>query len=143
MGTGRPESANKPFFALWSDGTVDIHAICLELSTRVSPICMAWKSEHGGVGGYFIYRDGVAVSRVERSDALYAGLPRQGVEATFGSTLPLNADESVVFPELLFDDAMACYLVKNGSQQALPVPSTVVRQLQEMDLVVEPVLPSD
>jgi hypothetical protein len=143
VGPARPESGGRPFFSLWANQPVDLPGLCAELSERISPICIAWKSEHGGVAGYLIYTNGAETQNVAASDGDYLLLPSRGVEQAFGALLQLAEAERYGFPEVLLDKTVSCYLLRpaTGGRTASPLGSDTVIRLLEADVEAEPVLP--
>lgn len=143
MGAPQERSGRRNFFALWSDEPISLQQICKELSEEISPICIAWKSEHGGVGGYLSYRDGAEVSNIADSGNNYLLLPSEGVENTFGIALPLTPDDRYSFPELLLDVGVLCFRIEMASRRVVNIPSSTITNLMEDELDTEPVLPID
>lgn len=143
QGTPIDESGQKPFFALWSDGPINLHHLCAETSTRASPVCIAWKVEHGAVGGYVIYQDGVQINDVAATDEEYLLLPSVGVEIAYGIQLPLAPDDRYFFPDLLFDREVICFRYTPVDKRLSSVSNETAIQLLEGELNVEPVLPVD
>lgn len=143
QGAPRPQSGNKPYFALWADAPIDLHYLCRELSVDVSPICVAWKVEHGGVAGYVTYEDGRIVDDVADDGDEYLRLPSQGVEIAFGVELQLTPDSRLFFPDDLLDDEITCFRLEGTEHSVVPVPSDTLVPLLESRLDVEPILPVD
>jgi hypothetical protein len=143
LGPARPESGDRPFFSLWASQGVDLPGLCAELSEHISSICIAWKSEHGGVAGYLVFRNGAEIQNVAASDGDYLLLPSRGVEQAFGGSLQLADEDRYGFPELLLDETVSCYLLRPASEArtAFPLASNTVTRLLEADVEAEPVLP--
>jgi hypothetical protein len=143
LGPARPESGGRPFFSLWASQRVDLPGLCAELSERISPICIAWKSEHGGVAGYLIFTNGAETQNVSASDGDYLLLPSRGVEHAFGASLQLAEGDRYGFPELLLDEKASCYLLRQVTRgrTASPLAPDTVTRLLEADVEAEPVLP--
>lgn len=122
---------------------MDLPGLCAELSEHISPICVAWKSEHGGVAGYLIFTNGSETQNVAASDGDYLLLPSRGVEQAFGASLQLGEGDQYGFPELLLDETVSCYLLRQatGGRMASPLPPDTVTRLLEADVEAEPVLP--
>jgi hypothetical protein len=135
-------SGERSFFALWSDERVDLMALCAALSAR-GRICVAWKSEHGGVAGYVTFDEGREVANESSSGGDYLLLPSQGVERAFSLSLGLADDARITFPEALLDGSVACVSVEPGTGTKVAQPPGTVDRLLEEDLDVEPVLPLD
>ena len=143
LGTPRAKSAGQMFFSLWSDGDVSLPRLCEFLSRTRSPICLAWKAEHGGTGGYLVFENGKEVSDIAR-DEDYLRLPSEGVELTFGRTLDLSERERLSYPESLLREDVLCFRLAPKAGESSAVPSTIVKELREYDIVgMEPVLPVD
>jgi hypothetical protein len=143
---GQPEtrSGGLSFFCLWADAFIDLDQLCIDLSRAVTPICIAWKAEHGGVGGYIRYDHGTVGDDIDSQDDSYLDLPSLGVETTFNLTLPLSDDDRLFFPELLFGSEVSVYrLTLAPERQADLSPASALNQLFEGDLDVEPILPID
>lgn len=143
LGPARPESGGRPFFSLWANEHVDLPGLCAELSERISPICIAWKSEHGGVAGYLVFTDGAETQNIAASDGDYLLLPSRGVEQAFRASLPLEDEDRYGFPELLLDETVSCYLLRSatGGPTASPVARATITRLLEADVEADPVLP--
>lgn len=130
------------FFALWTDVPVDLEGVCAFLSeSHSATICVAWKSEHGGVAGYLVFRHGAKTDREENSADDYLLLPGKGVEVAFGEALVLDRDDRLVFPEIVLDRRVACHLINCVAGSLVAMPPDTVTQLLEDELSVEPVLP--
>jgi hypothetical protein len=97
LGPARGESGGRPYFALWASEPVDLAGLCAELSRQVSGVCVAWKSEHGGVAGYLIFRDGAQTQNVAESAVDYLLLPSRGVEEAFATSLALAQEDRLGF----------------------------------------------
>jgi hypothetical protein len=143
LGRARHESGDRPFFSLWANEPVDLPGLCAELSERISPICIAWKSEHGGVAGYLIFTNGAETQNVAASNGDYLLLPSRGVEQAFRASLQLAEEDRYGFPELLLDETVSCYLLRQatGGRTASPLAPDTVTRLLEADFEAEPVLP--
>jgi hypothetical protein len=143
LGRARPESGGRPFFSLWANEPVDLPGLCAELSERISPICVAWKSDHGGVAGYQIFTNGAETQNVAAANGDYLLLPSRGVEETFRASLQLAEGDRYGFPELLLDETVSCYLLRQatGGRTASPLAPDTVTRLLEADVEAEPVLP--
>jgi hypothetical protein len=140
-GTALTVCDGRHFFGLWASGSVDVQQLCAELSLFSSPVCIAWKAEHGSVGGYIIFADGKVQSDVAEEGGDYLLLPGLGIEAAFGITLELPNDDRLFFPELLLDGELTCTHIEGSSKQISRLPDTVVLELLEGDIEASPVLP--
>lgn len=143
LGPARGESGRRPFFSLWASEPVDLAGLCAELSEQVSPTCIAWKSEHGGVAGYLIFKNRAESQDVAESANDYLLLPSRGVEQAFAASLELAEEDRYGFPELLLDDKVSCYLLRRGAagRTASQLPPDTVTRLLEAGVEAEPVLP--
>jgi hypothetical protein len=113
------------------------------MSEHTSPICIAWKSEHGGVAGYLIFTNGAETQNVSASDGDYLLLPSRGIEQGLGASLRLAEGDRYGLPELLLDQAISCYLIRPATlgRTASPLAPETVTRLLESDVEAEPVLP--
>jgi hypothetical protein len=129
------------FFTLFSNTDIDLEGICKAISVDASPVCLAWKAEHGGCGGYITFQEGAEVENVFRLGDDYLLLPKRGVETCFGIELPMDAMEAILFPEIIIDDAADCFFIDHANRSGMPLPTSLIDQLCEQALDVEPVLP--
>jgi hypothetical protein len=141
-GPRRPESAGRPYFAIWSDEHIDLAALGRELSVR-GKVCIAWKSEHGGVAGVLAYANGNEVTNASDSGDEYLFTPSAGVERAFDVSLELTSSARLAYPDLLLDSEVRCFALTpaGGPVGALP-PDTVMKLLED-ELDADPVLPVD
>ncbi|MFZ3047536.1 MAG: hypothetical protein WA151_16625, partial [Desulfatirhabdiaceae bacterium] len=132
------------FFALWADFSVDLEGLCLDMSKSYSAtLCIVWKSEHGGVAGYAVYRDGQKTCEERDSGENYLLLPAKGAEMAFQKPLGLDSGKRLLFPEILFDGNETCYLLDLDTGSLKALAQSTVTELLEDELDVEPVLPME
>lgn len=132
----------RSFFGLWADGSIDLQRLCESLSEAHSAtLCLAWKSEHGGVAGYFIFRGGSKTDHAEDSGDDYLLLPAEGVERAFRAPLALSDEERLIFPEMVLKGNELAYALDGSTGKLSAAGGATVTQLLEDDLEVEPVLP--
>lgn len=143
LGTSPPPSTWSFFFTIWADAHMEIEAVSLLLSKLHSAtICIAWKSEHGGVAGYRIIRNGIKTAEVEDSGDEYLLQPGIGVELAFGRKL-LNRNDWLIFPESELDSNVECYHLDRTAGNLTQLSSETITQLMEGDLEVEPIMPME
>ena len=135
-------SANRPYFAIWSDERVDLRSLGVELSTA-SRVCISWKSEHGGVAGYVVFEHGQEIADESDSGDDYLLLPSRGVEGAFGVDLGLDDEARLAYPELLFDDRAVCVGVSPRTAQVSHESPATIQRLFEDELEGEPLQPLD
>jgi hypothetical protein len=141
-GPRRPESAGRPYFAIWSDEHIDLAALGRELSVR-GKVCIAWKSEHGGVAGVLAYADGNEITNASDSGDEYLFTPSRGVEQTFGVSLELTTDARLAYPDLLLDSEVSCFEITPAGGPVVAIPADAVTKLLEDEFDADPVLPVD
>jgi hypothetical protein len=133
---------NISHFAIWEEmeDSVKLVELCKEISNAISPICIAWKSEHGGIGGYYIFTQGTITEKVEDIEN-YSLLPIVGFRKAFGFN-PVREDEELSFPEICLDTGSAtCLIVDYKEGNIRETPNSTVIQLLEHDIDAEIVLP--
>lgn len=146
-GEGGPRSGGRPFFGFWSDDWLDLPALSTEASRACGRLCLSWKIEHSGRGGYQIYSDGERVKEERSEKPDYVLYPAEGVEKTFRRLLQFpEEDDRVCFPEILLDEdgagvRCAQVLRENGTIKLVDAPDAPREKMFHYGLEVEPVLP--
>lgn len=135
-------SGDLAYFALWSSGPLDLKELARELSERFNPLCVVWKSDSGGVGGYESFAFGRSTA-CERAAERAWMLPPTGVEQTFNEPLKIRQRDRMCFPEFLFDVHMTCYRWRGKPAERSPelMGGDTVRSLLHGELGVSPVFP--
>ena len=142
LGAPCPFSANRGYFAIWSDERIDLRALGMELSAT-GRACISWKSEHGGVAGYLIFERGQEVANEADAGDDYLYLPSRGVEKAFGVELGIDEESRLAYPDLLFDEKVSCFRVVPSRGEVVAEGPETIRRLLEEEMEVEPVLPLD
>jgi hypothetical protein len=144
-GEGKPQSGGRPFFGFWSDEWFDLAALSSEISRECGRLCLCWKTEHSGKGGYQIYSDGQRIKEEHSHKPDYVLLPAQGVEKTFRRLLQFSEeDDRVCFPEILLEDqTIVCHRIlrQNGLVTLVEASDAPREKMFHYGLDVEPVLP--
>lgn len=143
-GEAQPLSGGRPFFGFWSDEWFDLAALSTEVSRSCGRLCLSWKIEHSGSGGYQIYSDGERVREERCESPDFVLYPAEGVEKTFRRFLQFTEeDDRVCFPEILLDDGVKCarVLCENGVLKLVDATEAPREKLFHYGLDVEPVLP--
>ena len=146
------EAANcpfdKPFFALWSDDEdLRLEAICKNLTAACGVICVLYKSEHGGVCGYRVFKPGApAVSYDAEDYDLEVFL--DAFELAFGKRPDLKPGDIVLYPESVFGYALDASTLRVermtvGSSDVEELPATIIEELPSHELGIEPTFPFD
>ena len=145
--TGKaPEhSSGRPFFGFWSDEWFDLGELAKQASKECGRLCLSWKIERSGTGGYQIYSNGEEIKSERSDEPDFVLLPATGIEKTFRHLLRFpEEDDRVCFPELVLEDqSVRCALVtKENGTLALVDASDIPRdKIFNYGLQVEPVLP--
>lgn len=144
-GEARPLSGGRPFFGFWSDEWFDLAALAGEVSRVCGRLCLSWKLEHSGSGGYVIFSDGQRVKEERSENPDFVLYPAEGVEKAFRRFLQFaEEDDRVCFPEILLDDSgVQCSRVvrEDGGIKLVPAPEAPRERMFHYGLDVEPVLP--
>jgi hypothetical protein len=142
---GGPLSGGRPFFGFWSDEWFDLAALSTEASRACGRLCLSWKLEHSGSGGYQIYSDGQRVKEERSQNPDFVLYPAEGVEKTFRRFLQFSEeDDRVCFPEILLEETtVRCSRVlrDNGRIELVEAPDAPREKMFHYGLDVEPVLP--
>lgn len=144
-GEGCPPTAGRPFFGFWADEWFDLGALCCEASRHFGRLCLAWKLEHSGCGGYQAFVDGQRTKEERSDNPDYVLLPAEGLEKTFRRLLAFQEDDDrVCFPEILLEDPKVPALRldrQNGSLRWVTADDLPRDRLFHYGMDVEPVLP--
>lgn len=144
-GQAPDHSGGRAFFGFWSDEWFDLAELAKEASKECGRLCLSWKIEHSGTGGYQIYHNGEQ-TKDERSDEPdYVLLPATGMEKTFRHLLRFpEEDDRVCFPELVLEDSsVRCARVarESGSLSLVDASDAPREKMFNYGLEVEPILP--
>ncbi len=144
-GQAPPHSSGKPFFGFWSDEWFDLTELAKEASKVCGRLCLVWKIEHSGAGGYHIYSNGEETKKARSDEPDYVLFPAAGIEKTFRHLLRFpEEDDRVCFPELVLEDtSVRCWRVsKDGDTlQLLEANDISQEKMFNYGLDVEPVFP--